>query len=39
AEASRDIADYIVSFYNNTRLHSTLGYMAPTAYERNFAVK
>jgi putative transposase len=34
AEATRDIADYIVGFYNSNRLHSTLGYLSPNAYER-----
>lgn len=29
AEAMTDIADYIVSFYNNVRLHSGLGYLPP----------
>jgi putative transposase len=33
AEAIRDVADYIVTFYNNVRLHSTLGYLPPNAYE------
>lgn len=33
AEAANDIADYIVGFYNSHRLHSTLGYVSPTAYE------
>ena len=33
AEAANDIADYIVGFYNSHRLHSTLGYLSPTAYE------
>ena len=32
-EAANDIADYIVGFYNSHRLHSTLGYLSPTAYE------
>jgi putative transposase len=36
-EATRDVADYIVGFYNNVRLHSTLGYLPPTAYEREMA--
>ncbi|RJF97024.1 IS3 family transposase [Noviherbaspirillum cavernae] len=36
-EAQRDIADYIVSFYNCTRLHSTLGYLPPAAYEQKMA--
>ncbi|MGM9489584.1 IS3 family transposase, partial [Ideonella sp. YS5] len=34
AEAQNDIADYIVRFYNPTRLHSTLGYRSPADYER-----
>lgn len=33
-EAINDITDYIVSFYNATRLHSTLGYRSPNEYER-----
>lgn len=33
AEAARDISDYIVSFYNSTRLHSALGYQSPNQYE------
>ena len=36
-EAIRDITDYIVGFYNSERLHSTLGYMLPTVYERKKA--
>jgi transposase InsO family protein len=36
-EARRDIADYIVTFYNSTRIHSTLGYLSPIAYERKMA--
>jgi transposase InsO family protein len=39
AEACRDITDYIVGFYNNVRLHSTLGYLSPTAYERKTALQ
>ena len=39
AEAIRDITDYIVGFYNNVRLHSKLGYLPPTAYERKMADK
>ena len=34
AEASNDIADYIVGFYNAARLHSKLGNMSPNAFER-----
>lgn len=33
AEARRDITQYIVSFYNPVRLHSTLGYESPQKYE------
>lgn len=33
AEAQRDIADYIVNFYNPTRLHSSLGYRSPMQFE------
>ena len=39
AEASRDITDYIVGFYNNVRLHSTLGYLPPNEYELRQAAK
>lgn len=38
-EAIRDITDYIVVFYNSTRLHSTLGYLPPNAYELTSAAK
>ena len=34
AEATNDIADYIVGFYNSTRLHSKLGNLSPNAFER-----
>lgn len=33
-EAKHDVADYIVNFYNSQRLHSTLGYQSPAAFER-----
>lgn len=33
-EAKRDVIDYIVSFYNSTRLHSTLGYLPPNRFEQ-----
>ena len=39
AEATRDVTEYIVGFYNNLRLHSKLGYLSPTAYERDMAEK
>ncbi|WP_032440712.1 DDE-type integrase/transposase/recombinase, partial [Klebsiella pneumoniae] len=32
-EAKQDITDYIVNFYNSTRLHSKLGYRSPAQYE------
>lgn len=34
-----DIADYIVAFYNNVRLHSKLGNLPPTVYEQKMAAK
>lgn len=34
AAARREVTDYILSFYNPTRLHSTLGYVSPMEYER-----
>ena len=38
-EASSDVTDYIVAFYNNKRLHSKLGYCPPTAFEnRNMKI-
>ena len=39
AEAIRDITEYIVGFYNNERLHSKLGYLPLTVYERAMASK
>ena len=33
SEARLDIADYIVNFYNSTRLHSTLNYQSPMQFE------
>ena len=33
AELRRDIFDYIEMFYNRERLHSTLGYRSPAAFE------
>jgi transposase InsO family protein len=37
AEAQQDILDYIVMFYNNRRLHSTLGYSSPNEFESAMA--
>ena len=38
-EASKDITDYIVGFYNCVRLHSTLGNVPPIIYESKIAAK
>lgn len=38
-EARRDINRYIVGFYNAVRLHLTLGYLSPAAYEAKPTVK
>jgi putative transposase len=37
SEAITDVADYIVGFYNSTRLHSKLGNLSPNAFERQSA--
>ena len=34
AEATNDIADYIVGFHNSERLHSKLGNSPPNAFEQ-----
>jgi putative transposase len=34
AEAREEIFDFIETFYNRRRRHSTLGYLSPTEYER-----
>jgi putative transposase len=34
-EAQQDILNYISVFYNNYRLHSTLGYVSPMQYEKS----
>ena len=36
-EARQDILNYISVFYNNYRLHSTLGYVSPSDYEQQLA--
>lgn len=38
-EARRDVADYIMTFYNQKRLNSALGYMSPAAFERQYRLK
>jgi putative transposase len=37
ADAARAIFDYIAAWYNTRRLHSTLEYRSPAAYERHLA--
>jgi transposase InsO family protein len=39
AEAKCDIAAYIVEFSNTPRLHSVLGNLPPSVYERTMAAK
>ena len=34
AEARRALLEYLDGFYNKTRLHSILGYLSPSTYER-----
>jgi putative transposase len=36
AEARRELFAYIEGYYNNQRLHSSLGYQTPRQYETNF---
>lgn len=36
-EAIKDVADYIVGFYNSVRLHSKLGNLPPNAFEQQLA--
>ena len=38
-EATTDVADYIVGFYNSVRLHSKLGNLPPNAFEQQLAIK
>ena len=38
AEATSDIADYIVCFYNSVRLHSKLGNLPPNAFGQKSAI-
>ena len=39
SEAMTDVADYIVGFYNSTRLHSKLGNLSPNDFERESATQ
>ena len=36
-EAKQDVFKYIELYYNRVRMHSTLGYMSPVEYERQYA--
>ena len=36
-EAKQDIFKYIELYCNRVRMHSTLGYMSPVEYERQYA--
>ena len=38
-EATNDIADYVVGFYNSIRLHSKLGILSPNAFKREATSK
>jgi putative transposase len=38
AQAKADVFDYIGSFYNPTRRHSTLGYLSSIDFEREAGV-
>ena len=39
SEATNDVADYIVGFYNCERLHSKLGNLSPIAFEQKSATQ
>lgn len=36
-EAKRSIFTYIMTFYNYKRIHSSIGYLSPIAYEKKYA--
>ncbi len=36
-EAMFSILEYIVTFYNSTRIHSTLNYLSPIEFEKQYA--
>ncbi len=38
-EAHRDVADYLVTFYNQKLLNAALGYMSPAAFEKQYRLK
>lgn len=37
AEATHDVTDYIIGFYNSARLYSKLGYLPPNVCEQQMA--
>jgi len=39
AEATAAIADYIDTFYNVQRLHSSIGYVSPVEFEMRLSVQ
>ena len=39
SEATNDVADYIVGFYNCERLHSKPGNLSPIAFEQKSATQ
>lgn len=38
-DVKRDVKEWIEMFYNNSRLHSKLGYMTPMEYDRAYHFK
>lgn len=38
-EATMSIFDYLVGFYNSKRIHSTLGYVLPNTFEKQYLLK
>lgn len=38
-ETMFSIVEYILTFYNSKRVHSTLSYMSPIEFEKKYAIK